>query len=496
MGRCGPSMGLADNSGNSYVCCLFDVTCGGYAAERFVYFRNPNYPATFDQSRMCRARVGKLDKGICQIRLDLLNFDVAKPLNGNCSYDMFVVSGQNENYVIPKICGLNDGQHYYVGVDESGVITLHMMMRGPFYRRSFEILITQIPCRSEFSAPAHCLQYFVGTHGSIKSFNYEERDQMSNQFSMNSYNDLLQEGNSINGIAASGAGISQAPYGLAPMLNLQLNQRQSPSQHLQTASRFGSNQVYGQLDQSAGYPNDLDYTICIKKESGFCSITYQLSRSEQGLQQPFAIGQSTNWLSQSPNDSSFTSERSQWYQMSNECRDDYLLIGGSRFCSGTSSNSQLGSNDGSFSSNGTNLAAGQQIQQLQNQYNYLMQQLARLQQAAANSSSVNPNNPQQQVHTTNGNIDPQQVTIAQQALLIQQQLQTLLSNAGNGPRFPQINIPSDLAGQSSFQTDSNHNSPGTIITDTTSGPFLLRFVSNYARNARGFHIDYRQNPCK
>lgn len=90
---------------------LVDVTCGQFAAGRFVYFRNPGYPQTFDSTRMCRARIGKLDNNICQLRLDMLRFDVARPTNGNCSSDVFVVTGQNENYVMPKICGFNEGQH-------------------------------------------------------------------------------------------------------------------------------------------------------------------------------------------------------------------------------------------------------------------------------------------------------------------------------------------------------------------------------------------------
>ena len=93
------------------VCCLFDVTCGETAAEKFVYFRNPGFPEPYDRSRICRTKIGKISRDICQFRLDFRTFDIGKPLEGNCSQDIFTISGQNENHIVPKICGLNDGQH-------------------------------------------------------------------------------------------------------------------------------------------------------------------------------------------------------------------------------------------------------------------------------------------------------------------------------------------------------------------------------------------------
>lgn len=88
-----------------------EISCGDFSSERFLYFRNPGFPAPYRQQRMCRVRVGKHNKSVCQYRVDLLTFDLAPPLYGNCSQDIFVVSGQNENNVVPKICGRNSGQH-------------------------------------------------------------------------------------------------------------------------------------------------------------------------------------------------------------------------------------------------------------------------------------------------------------------------------------------------------------------------------------------------
>ncbi|XP_054154110.1 uncharacterized protein LOC128952702 [Oppia nitens] len=325
MGRCG-----ADNAGSQApgsVCCLFDVSCGESATENFVYFRNPGYPAPYDKSRICRTKIGKISPNVCQFRLEFRAFDIAKPVEGNCSQDIFTISGQNENHIVPKICGLNNDQHYYVGVDESGVVSLHIMMLGS-YRRRFDVLITQIECQSENIAPPHCLQYYGGTHGVIKSFNYDYSED-----------DL-------------GA------------------------------------------DRNEGYPNDVDYMICIRKEPGFCSITYELSSDADGTL-PFAIGSGAHQM---------TPYNSQWPVVA-ECRDDFIVIGGMRLCSGV----------GKLNADGSELAD-----------NGLLKLTNRQDNAFGNTSAVHR----------------------------------------------------------------------TVMTDTTPGPFNIRFVSNNANNARGFHIGYRQNPCK
>lgn len=109
MGRCDAGTDSTKSSGA--VCCLFDVTCGETAAEKFVYFRSPGFPEPYDRARICRTRIGKIHANICQFRLDFRTFDLSKPVEGNCTQDIFTISGQNENHIVPKICGLNNGQH-------------------------------------------------------------------------------------------------------------------------------------------------------------------------------------------------------------------------------------------------------------------------------------------------------------------------------------------------------------------------------------------------
>ncbi|GIY44890.1 CUB domain-containing protein [Caerostris darwini] len=298
MGRC-PSEG---------VCCIFDVQCGGATSEVVSYFRNPRYPSAYEQEGTCKIRVAKHSDSICQIKLEFLVFDLARPIDGNCSQDMLVITGQNENNLIPKICGLNSGQHYYVDVEDSGAISLHVTMVG-IYGRRFNIKINQVRCIGRDAAPPHCLQYHRGTRGAIKSFNYDEPG----------------------------------------LLGL-------------------------------GYPNNMDYVICIRKEPGFCSITYQLFSEGRNVA-PFAVGALPG---------AANAALGLTGPVAAECHDDYVLFTGIRVCSGRV------------------------------------------------SPTGAPNRPAREPNTTTT----------------------------------------------------------YILTDATPGPFLVRFVSNGVRNARGFHFTYRQNPCK
>ncbi|XP_068210754.1 uncharacterized protein [Palaemon carinicauda] len=118
-------------------------------------------------------RVFKTSSSICHIRLDMRLFKLLGPTQGSCLRDRLVISGQNINAFIPKICGENTGQHMYVDVDTvTGPIELNINTVGEGLTRSWEILVTQIPCSSPQRPPANCLQYYTGAQGTFSSFNY------------------------------------------------------------------------------------------------------------------------------------------------------------------------------------------------------------------------------------------------------------------------------------------------------------------------------------
>ena len=73
-----------------------------------------------------------------------------------------------------------------------------------------------------------------------------------------------------------------------------------------------------------GYPNNMDYVICIRKEPGFCSITYQLFAEGRNVA-PFAVGAL-------PGSTSAVSALTG--PVAAECLDDYVLFTGIRVCSG------------------------------------------------------------------------------------------------------------------------------------------------------------------
>lgn len=73
-----------------------------------------------------------------------------------------------------------------------------------------------------------------------------------------------------------------------------------------------------------GYPNNMDYVICIRKEPGFCSITYQLFAEGRNVA-PFAVGS----LPGATNAATGLTG-----PVAAECLDDYVLFTGIRVCSG------------------------------------------------------------------------------------------------------------------------------------------------------------------
>lgn len=68
----------------------------------------------------------------------------------------------------------------------------------------------------------------------------------------------------------------------------------------------------------------MDYVICIRKEPGFCSITYQLFSEGRNVS-PFAVGAL-------PGSTSAVSAITG--PVAAECLDDYVLFTGIRVCSG------------------------------------------------------------------------------------------------------------------------------------------------------------------
>ncbi|KAI1299312.1 hypothetical protein HDE_03927 [Halotydeus destructor] len=258
--------------GLANVCCVFPRTCDSRSNQNQTYFTNPAYPSPFNGTLSCSLTIHRIPSPyrMCQIRLDFVDFEINSPLEGECSTDRFVVSGQNSNSIVPPICGRNTGQHMYFDIEGAqGPFTLRVITSGPGIRR-WNIQISQIECANPSRAPSNCLQYFTGPSGQFSSFNYE----------------------------------------------LAQNQDAALLQNLQQANP--------QIPRYAMYFNSMDYTICFRKESGFCTQTYYVNTTFVPMEiDSRAIGAGVGTQGDSARFGLTGFAR---------CQYDYILLDGIRFC--------------------------------------------------------------------------------------------------------------------------------------------------------------------
>ncbi|KAL9890252.1 uncharacterized protein ACN427_009326 [Glossina fuscipes fuscipes] len=130
----------ADGAG---VCCIFLTGCGDTTDQPIAYFESPKYPQPVHEMLIC-VLIINLRKNVQQLRLDFLTFELSRPTDGDCLEDQFTISGQNINFEVPTLCGVNTGHHIY----------LHLEPRDNI-------------------APDGCLQYYTESEGIVKSFNYD-----------------------------------------------------------------------------------------------------------------------------------------------------------------------------------------------------------------------------------------------------------------------------------------------------------------------------------
>ncbi|KAH6924266.1 hypothetical protein HPB50_014535 [Hyalomma asiaticum] len=171
-GRCAQGYG---------VCCQVSRSCGEMVTRNNSYFVDPasvgGSLTPGPNGVLCSVTVYKADPTVCQLRLNMERFDVigpdVSPVSGVCSHDAFHVSGQDENSVVPLICGVNNGQHVYVSVSQSnGPVRLSMFLAPNATHRNWRIRVIQLACGSQRLAPSGCLQYHEDPTGLISSFNY------------------------------------------------------------------------------------------------------------------------------------------------------------------------------------------------------------------------------------------------------------------------------------------------------------------------------------
>jgi len=232
-----------------YTVVTKEVSCGSVTADVQFEFRSPNYPEPLENKTMqCDLTVSHdCETPICQLRLDMMDFRLGPPFSGDCNNDQFIMRA---NEPLPVLCGNNSGQHLYVDVRGRKETNLNVLSMPILPKpvgvhnqtdndrliiewlheidpdRAWNILVTQIPCVCADSplpdppAPTGCLQYHKQVTGIISSFNYDG--------TIRNYE---------------------------PCWN-------------------GTESDCGELVHTGHY-NNLDYSICIKSQPGYCGVTYE-----------------------------------------------------------------------------------------------------------------------------------------------------------------------------------------------------------------------------
>jgi len=166
------------------ICCVFTKeTCGEKVNQNSTYIRNEDYPTAVTTAGSCEYEVEKCDENVCTLRLDFEEFTLdswaatASDDSGYICSDTFVVSDLDTGAVVPTICGENTGQHMFIdlgkGSSSGAKLTFTFGAGTSVTDRLFEIRVTQLYCDNPSRPPEGCLQYFVGTEGRLKSFNWD-----------------------------------------------------------------------------------------------------------------------------------------------------------------------------------------------------------------------------------------------------------------------------------------------------------------------------------
>ncbi|XP_039287156.1 uncharacterized protein LOC111062984 [Nilaparvata lugens] len=171
--QCNARAGVcAGNCGYKGVCCVFKRTCGEKTNANNTYFFSPNYSAAFNGGKRCSFTIEKMNSGVCQIRIDFLEFSISEPdpKTGSCENDKLSLGIPNN----PVICGENGGHHVYLDfpAGSNGHTISVSTVNAVSLSRRWNLKISQIACNSSERAPPGCLKYFTADKGSDRSFNF------------------------------------------------------------------------------------------------------------------------------------------------------------------------------------------------------------------------------------------------------------------------------------------------------------------------------------
>ena len=97
-------------------------TCGETSNGYTTNFVNPSYPNYSTTSELdnevCTFMLVISDSKVCQVRVDFVDTQLLQPINGECSQQYLTLNGPIWPLGVQKFCGKNDGQHFYIELDQ------------------------------------------------------------------------------------------------------------------------------------------------------------------------------------------------------------------------------------------------------------------------------------------------------------------------------------------------------------------------------------------
>jgi len=147
------------------------------------YIQNDGFPSGVGSTGTVAAvqRAYRIEgaEGVQQIRLDFVNGVFKQPAAGaatGCTgLDVVSITSPSSTRIgVGSLCGTLTGQHIYVhndGANPAAIVNINTDATALTGGRTWKILVRMIEAGSSSLAPEGCLQYFMGSTGTIKSFN-------------------------------------------------------------------------------------------------------------------------------------------------------------------------------------------------------------------------------------------------------------------------------------------------------------------------------------
>jgi len=175
------------------VCCVISLDCGAMSNDNNTYLERTTTTDLVGSS--CSYEICPANSKICRIRYDFTSHTIANPALatvigdpangaanaaaagtvGNCNVDSFTIAN-NGGASPPLICGYNDGQHMILDSDGAGCQDVVFQIGSSTgVTRKWDIVVTQHTCDEmdmTSAGPMGCLQYFTGSTGQLRSFNF------------------------------------------------------------------------------------------------------------------------------------------------------------------------------------------------------------------------------------------------------------------------------------------------------------------------------------